>query len=106
MSEATSIDLKKTGRFLVIGGVAFVALAIVWWVAFYGSMEALEAETLPCLAITTQDCGFIVGMSGLAGLFSAEGLGGGIPFYRPAILWVGIAMLVAGIVLPKLSASK
>jgi len=106
MSETPSLDIKKTGRFLVIGGVALIGIAIAWWAAFYGSMEALQAETFPCVAITTQECGFIVGMSGLAGLFSAEGPGGGIPIYRPAVLWIGIAMLVAGMVLPKLSSSR
>src|SRR3984893_2409065 len=69
-------------------GMALIAVSVVWWITFYtkvggigGAWECLFYSAGPCLDTITK--------SELAGYFA----------YRPFLMWIGLALWVAGIVL-------
>ena len=69
-------------------GMALIAIAVVWWITFYtkaggvgGAWECLVYSAAPCLDTITK--------SELAGAFA----------YRPFLMWIGLALWLAGIVL-------
>ena len=69
-------------------GMALIAVAVVWWITFYtkaggigGAWECLFYSAAPCLDTITK--------SELAGAFA----------YRPFLMWIGLALWLAGIVL-------
>ena len=87
--EIRGSDDRHPGiRLLQPIGMALIAIAVVWWITFYtkaggigGAWECLFYSATPCLDTITK--------SELAGGFA----------YRPFLMWIGLALWLAGIVL-------
>jgi hypothetical protein len=62
--------------------------ALVWWITFYTKVGGIGGAW-ECLLITTASCADTLTKSELAGYFA----------YRPFLMWIGIALWLAGIVL-------
>jgi len=75
-----------------IGGI-IILVALVWWYRFFGGLveeaDANLVEALPCLAIASGECGLAVGLASLIGITA----------YTPVVFWIGVAVLVAGVVI-------
>jgi len=69
-------------------GVALMSVALVWWITFYTKVGGIGGAW-ECLLITTAPCADTLTKSELAGYFA----------YRPFLMWIGIALWLAGIVL-------
>ena len=87
--EIRGADDRHPGiRLLQPIGMALIAVAVVWWITFYskaggigGAFECLIYSAAPCVeAITKAEA---------AGAFA----------YHPFLMWLGLALWVAGIVL-------
>jgi MFS family permease len=87
--EIRGSDDRHPGiRLLQPIGMALISVAVVWWITFYtkaggigGAWECLLYSATPCLDTITK--------SELAGGFA----------YRPFLMWIGLALWLAGIVL-------
>ncbi len=71
-------------------GMALIAVALVWWITFYGKLGHLS-EAWACLVWSTSHCATLMGQS------QAEGL----LVYYPFLMWLGLALWLAGIVLAR-----
>jgi len=86
-------------RLLILLGLALAIVAAVWWGLFYGgaadrmgaSVSDFLQETLPCLIYSTDVCALVRGFGNLLGYSP----------YQPVMLWVAIALVIVGIVLPR-----
>lgn len=84
------MDTNKLANILLIGGIALVGIAILWWMSFYGSL-AMEfgktpSDTLSCLYSSGGPCGFVAGFAQM---------GGKTP-YSPFLFWIGVVAAVIG----------
>lgn len=86
-------------RALIVLGLILLFVGLIWWGVFYGGaankmgmpvMDFLQ-ETLPCTVYTTDVCALFRSIGGFAGYSP----------YQPVMLWVALAILVVGIVLPR-----
>ncbi len=68
--------------------MALIAVAIVWWITFYTKLGGIGGAW-ECLFFTTAACADTVAKSELAGYFA----------YRPFLMWIGVALWLAGVVL-------
>jgi MFS family permease len=69
-------------------GMALIAVAIVWWITFYTKAGGVGGAW-ECLVFTSASC-----QNAIAQAESAGGLA-----YRPFLMWIGLALWLAGIVL-------
>jgi hypothetical protein len=69
-------------------GMAFVAVAIVWWINFYSKAGDIGGAW-ECLVFSAARCENAIAQAELAG-----GLA-----YRPFLMWIGLALWLAGVVL-------
>ena len=69
-------------------GMALIAVAIVWWITFYTKTGGVGGAW-ECLVFTSSSC-----QNAIAQAESAGGLA-----YRPFLMWIGLALWLAGIVL-------
>ena len=69
-------------------GMALIAVAIVWWTTFYTKLGGVGGAW-ECLFFTTATCADTVAKLELAGYFA----------YRPFLMWIGVALWLAGVVL-------
>jgi hypothetical protein len=95
------VDFKRLGTILIIGGSAVTVAAFAWWLAFYSTIvnELSRAPNAPrttsvfdlasCLYSSRDVCGFIAGFARLLGKTP----------YEPMLLWLGLGVLVAGVVI-------
>jgi MFS family permease len=87
--EVRGRDETHSGiRLLQPIGVALIAVAVVWWITFYTKVGGIGGA-FECLVIPTAPCQETVTTAELTGYFA----------YRPFLLWIGLALWVAGIVL-------
>ncbi len=81
-TRARGTDETRTGiRLLQPVGVALIAIAVVWWITFYTKVGGIGGA-FPCLVLpcqTAADTGTLA--------------------YSPFLLWIGLAVWLAGIVL-------
>ena len=69
-------------------GLVLIAVALVWWITFYTKVGGIGGAW-ECLFITTTPCADTISQAELAGTFA----------YHPFLMWIGVALWVAGIVL-------
>jgi MFS family permease len=69
-------------------GLVLIAAALVWWITFYTKVGGIGGAW-GCLFITTTPCADTISQAELAGTFA----------YHPFLMWIGVALWVAGIVL-------
>jgi MFS family permease len=69
-------------------GIALIGVAIVWWITFYTKVGGIGGAW-ECLFITTAPCAETVTQAELHGFFA----------YRPFLMWLGLALWVAGVML-------
>ena len=95
------MDFKRLSGIVLALGVVGVLASVFWWYRFYGDLVAASRGTsklgdaFPCLYSDAGGCGFVSGLSQLAG---------GTP-YEPTVFWVSAGVLILGIVL-RLSVKK
>ncbi len=68
--------------------MALIAVAVVWWIHFYTKAGGVGGAW-ECLIFTASLCQNAIAQAELAGSFA----------YRPFLMWIGLAMWLAGIVL-------
>jgi len=86
-------------RVLILLGLVLAVVALIWWGVFYGgaadrmNMNVVDflGEALPCTFYTTDVCA----------LFRAGGGLMGYSPYQPVIMWVAVALVIVGIILPR-----
>jgi MFS family permease len=81
-------EVNRNVRLLQPIGMALIAVALVWWITFYTQAGAI-AGAWQCLFVTTGPCADAVAKAELAGSFA----------YRPFLMWIGVALWLAGVVL-------
>ena len=69
-------------------GLVLIAVALVWWITFYTKVGGIGGAW-ECLFITTAPCADTISQAELAGTFA----------YHPFLMWIGLALWVAGVVL-------
>jgi uncharacterized membrane protein len=73
---------------LKFAGAVALLLSLSWWLYFYLAAKEI-ANTLPCLLYTAARCETLVAAAEAAGKFA----------FRPYLTWVGVALIVVGIVM-------
>jgi hypothetical protein len=68
--------------------MALIAVALVWWITFYTKAGGIGGAW-QCLFITTGPCADGIAKTELAGYFA----------YRPFLMWIGVALWLAGVIL-------
>ncbi len=97
----SAVDNQKLGRSLEIVGLVGVGASIMWWVAFYASIQQAMGGPpigLPirCLFFSSGPCGWISGIAGFAGYLA----------YNPIIFWISAAVIALGIVIDASATSR
>jgi hypothetical protein len=96
------MDLKKLSSILMILGAGLAVAAVIWWYAFYsriiGELNQLTPgsdtsnssvlDALSCLYSGGGVCSLVTGLASLAGKTP----------YEPMVLWLGIGVLVGGLI--------
>ena len=77
-----------TDFWLKFAGAVSLLLSLSWWLYFYLAAKEV-ASTLPCLLYTSDKCQALVTAAEAAGKVA----------YQPYLTWIGLARLVAGIVM-------
>jgi hypothetical protein len=95
------MDLKKLGNILAAGGVAVLIGAVAWWYSFFSSImrdvssvpgargEISIFDAKSCIYTSSDFCGLISGGARLLGKTP----------YEPKVFWIGLAGLVAGLLI-------
>ena len=83
-----SLEVNRNVRLLQQIGMALIAVALVWWITFYTKAGGISGAW-QCLFITTGPCADGIAKSELAGYFA----------YRPFLMWIGVALWLAGVIL-------
>jgi MFS family permease len=81
-------EINRTVRLLQPIGMCLIAFSLVWWITTYTKLGGLGGAW-ECLVFTTDACAEAMARPELAGYFA----------YRPFLLWIGVAMWLAGVVL-------
>ncbi len=93
------MEPRKLTNVLLGIGVSFTAIAFLWWMAFYGKVTnelgMPLGEAISCLYSSGGECGLV----------SALAQFGDVTPYSPLMLWVGIALVGAGLIV-RLSQSE
>jgi hypothetical protein len=89
------MDIRKLSQMLIIGGIVFIVLAVIWWMASYSSAFDMSARysgdsgsITSCLYSSSATCS----------AWAMFGDSGG-PSYSPAVFWIGVIALLAGVVM-------
>ena len=87
------MDIKKlTTGIRTVGGLVVLG-ALFWWYRFYSAVanefDANLIDALPCIAISSGECGLVRGLAEL----------GGFTPYNPLVFWLGIVLLAVGLLL-------
>ena len=95
------MDIKKLGNILAAGGVAVLIGAVAWWYSFFSSIMR-DVSSVPgargeinifdaksCIYTSSDFCGLISGGARLLGKTP----------YEPKVFWIGLAGLVAGLLI-------
>ncbi len=69
-------------------GMALIAVAVVWWITFNTKADGIGGAW-QCLFYSAASCLETINKAELAGAFA----------YRPFLMWIGLALWLAGIVL-------
>ncbi len=77
-----------TDFWLKFAGAVSLLLSLSWWLYFYLAAKEV-ASTLPCLLYTSDRCATLVAAAEAAGKVA----------YKPYLTWIGLALLVVGIVM-------
>jgi MFS family permease len=80
--------VNRNIRLLQPAGMALIAVALVWWIHFYTKAGGIDGAW-ECLVFTASFCQSAIAQAELAGSFA----------YRPFLMWIGLALWLAGIVL-------
>lgn len=87
------MDVKKLSEILMAIGGFLILCAFLWWSSFYGKITkeigASLGDAVKCLYSSKGECGVASGIAQFAGVTP----------YNPAVFWIGIAILSAGIIL-------
>jgi MFS family permease len=81
-------EVNRNVRLLQPVGMALIAVALVWWITSYTQAGGI-AGAWQCLFLTTAPCADAIAKADLAGAFA----------YKPFLMWVGVALWLAGVVL-------
>jgi MFS family permease len=81
-------EVSRNIRLLQPIGMALIAVALVWWITFYTKLGGI-GEAWPCLVWVTAHCATVMGQSQAQGLL----------VYYPFLMWLGVAIWLAGVVL-------
>jgi MFS family permease len=81
-------EVNRNIRLLQPVGMALMAVAIVWWIRTYNTVGGL-GSAWECLVFTTSACAEMLTRPELAGFLT----------YRPFLMWIGLALWLAGVVL-------
>jgi hypothetical protein len=111
-----TLDSKMLSTALLAGGLAVLAGAVAWWFNFYswfldgfgelnklreafehlgpwklpgGKAQLTVLDTLSCLYSSSDVCGLAMALARL----------GGKSPYEPAVFWVGLAAVIAGLLI-------
>ena len=95
------MQLRRVGNYLTLAGLALTVVACGWWFAFYSTImrELSRAPNAPpggnsvfdaisCLYSSKDVCALFAGAARFVGKTP----------YEPMLLWVGLAVLVLGVV--------
>jgi MFS family permease len=89
VSEALAADdASRNIRLLQSIGMALIAVALVWWITFYTKAGGI-GEAWTCLIWVAAHCATVMGQAQAKGLLA----------YYPFLMWLGIAVWLAGVVL-------
>jgi MFS family permease len=89
VSEAlAAAEASRNIRMLQTIGMALIAVALVWWITFYTKVGGL-GEAWTCLVWISAHCATVMG----------QAQGKGMLAYYPFLMWLGIAVWLAGVVL-------
>jgi putative MFS transporter len=69
-------------------GAVLVLVSLSWWLYFYLAAKEI-VNTLPCILYTSPRCGVLITAAETAGKFA----------FRPYLTWVGVALIVVGLVM-------
>lgn len=89
------MDVRKLCSILLTLGAFMTLAALLWWALFYGSVvrelgkDASLIDAVGCLYSSGGPCGFVAGLAQL---------GGKTP-YSPMVFWIGVALLIVGVVM-------
>jgi MFS family permease len=81
-------EISRNIRLLQPIGMCLIAFSLVWWITTYTKLGALGGAW-ECLVFTTGACAEAMTRPELTGYFA----------YRPFLMWIGVAMWLAGVVL-------
>jgi hypothetical protein len=93
------MDLRKLGNLLAAGGAVVLIGAVAWWYSFFSSImrdvsnvpgargEISIFDAKSCIYTSSDFCGLISGGARLLGKTP----------YEPKVFWIGLAALVAGL---------
>jgi MFS family permease len=81
-------EISRNVRLLQPAGMALIAVALVWWITFYTKVGGI-GDAWQCLFITTGACADTLAKAEVASYFA----------YRPFLMWLGLALWLAGVVL-------
>ena len=90
--EGVKTDVQKMTHALTRLGSLIIIGALVWWNAFYSEMLGQHDslfDVLDCLASSSGACGMITATTSLKGE----------TVYNPTVFWVGITVLVIGLIM-------
>jgi MFS family permease len=89
VSEASAPrEASRNIRLLQAIGMSLIAVALVWWITFYTELGGI-GQAWACLIWVTAHCATLMGQSQAEGLLA----------YYPFLMWLGIAVWLAGVVL-------
>jgi MFS family permease len=87
-AESRAQEASRNVRMLQRIGMALISVALVWWITFYMKVGGF-GEAWPCLIWVTDHCATTMG----------QAQGQGLLAYYPFLMWLGLAVWIAGVVL-------
>ena len=88
------MDLKKLGNLLTAGGAVVLIGAVAWWYSFFSSVK----REVPNVNLNDA-LGCLYSSGDLCGLVSIGARMLGTTPYDPKVFWIGLAGLVAGLLI-------
>jgi hypothetical protein len=100
-SAEAGVDFKRLGNILMAAGGVVLAGALIWWFTFYSSLardfsratggrgDASIFDAWTCLYSSSGTCGLVAGIASFTGK----------TVYEPMVFWLGLAGLIAGLVI-------
>jgi hypothetical protein len=81
-------EINRNIRLLQPVGMVLIALSLVWWITTYTKAGGIGGAW-ECLFVTTGACAEALARPELAGYLA----------YRPFLMWIGVVLWLAGVVL-------